>query len=76
MNKKLEYFCLAATLAVVWLGFKTIPELVDRNMELQDRIVALEKNATKLNNLAAAQAKFLRERPVVYRHKTIYKELP
>lgn len=76
MNRFFEYLALVATLAAVVLGFYIVPNLVDENARLQDDIAALERTAEKRERLIEAQARMLGARPVVYRTRTVYKEVP
>lgn len=75
-NYLIELYCTIITCVVVLLCMITIPAYVEENTALRAQNEELTANATRAQNLIFAQAKQLRERPVVYKTSTIYKELP
>ena len=75
-NYLIELYCTIITCVVVLLCMITIPAYVEENSALRAQNEELTANATRAQNFIAAQAKQLRERPVVYKTSTIYKELP
>lgn len=74
-----DYVIISLALLCVFIGYLAVEQREDYLTLRQEHNATVEANqkwSAKCENLIAAQAKLLKERPVVHRYIVKYKELP